>query len=339
MTRQRIAYLSALAASAVLFLGLLAAGACANERHWAEPALNRFLADVLRGDVASDDDGILYADIGLAAVDARGIPNHASISRDPKDGRLEVSRYSHDDIPIPPGDMMQTATYAWLLDHKRITLHERIAAGADSVTVREAFLRPACEVSLPPFDREPYFWDSYPFVSDLVRYFGPSRAFYLPRYYYHSLLEDEFRSITDGSGILLSQDQLLSFYGSIAREGARPERTWHHRRRICSKETASALTSLLRENILAGKDTLLARLAVPVAGRGGDGILDKGWIPFMQVRPSDSVRVSSFVGFFPSHAPKYTLCVSVYSSDTTRTETAVRIFEDIVNHLDKEGRL
>ena len=307
MTRQKFAYLSALSASAVLFIGLLIGGGCANARRWAEPAPNPFLADILREDIPSDDDGIFCASIALAAVDARAVPDHAVIVRDPDNGRLKAYSFGYESMPLPPGDMMQTVTYAWLLDKKLGTMDN--------------------------------FFDSYNFINDLSKYLGSSRVFYMPRYHYHSLLESEFASILDGRGILLSQDQLLTFYGSIARNGVRPDKAWYRRQRICSAQTAGAVSALLREEVLSGKDTALTRLAIPVAGRSGTGILDKGWIPYRQIQPSDPVQAASFVGFFPSYAPKYTLCVSVYSSDAPRTETAVRIFEDIVNRLDKEGKL
>lgn len=339
MTKQRIAYLSGLVMSAVLFLGLLMANVHANDRRIEESVQARFLADVLREDIASDDDGILCANVGLASVDSRSIPEHAVIYRSPEDSLLKVSPYGYDDMSLPPGDMMQAATYTWLLDKKRITLNDRIPTGPDSVLVREAFLRPSDEVSMPAFDRKTLFSDSYYFVSSLSRYFGSTRNFYLPRYYYSSLLEDEYRSIFDGSGILLSQDQLLSFYGSIARKGVKPDKAWYRRMRICSEETASALAALLRENVLSGKDSLLAKNTVPIAAKSGSGILDKGRLPYRKVSSSDPVRVSSFVGFFPSHAPKYTLCVTVYSSDVPKTETAARIFGDIVDHLTEEGKL
>ena len=325
--------------SVVLFIGLLVAGECAQDRRWAEPPLNRSLADVLCEDIASDDDGILCANVGLAPVDSRSIPEHVVIYRSPEDSLLKVSPYGYDDMSLPPGDMMQAATYTWLLDKKRITLNDRIPTGPDSVSVREAFLRTSNEVSMPLFGRAPYFSAPYYFVSSLSRYFGSTRNFYLPRYYYRSLLEDEYRSIFDGSGILLSQDQLLSFYGSIARKGVKPDKAWYRRLRICSEETASALATLLRENVLAGKDSLLAKNTVPIAAKSGSGILDKGWIPYREVRSSDPIRVSSIVGFFPSYAPKYTLCVTIYSSDAPRTETAARIFGDIVDHLTEEGKL
>lgn len=303
MHKKKLTYLLGLSVSAVLFIGLLIGDGCANARRWAEPTPNPFLADILREDIPSDDDGIFCASIALAAVDAQAVPEHAVIVRDPDNGRFEAYPYGYESMSLPPGDMMQAVTYAWLLDKKRGTMDN--------------------------------FFDSYNFINDLSKYLGSSQAFYLPRYYY----ESEFASILDGSGILLSQDQLLTFYGSIARNGMRPDKAWYRRQRICSAQTAGAVSALLREEVLSGKDTALARLAIPVAGRSGAGILDKGWIPYRQIQPSDPVQAASFVGFFPSDAPKYTLCVSVYSSDAPRTETAVRIFEDIVNRLDKEGKL
>ena len=100
------------------------------------------------------------------------------------------------------------------------------------------------------------------------------------------------------------------------------------------------MAALLRENVTGGAGTLLRDCPVPVAGKAGAGILDKGGIPgYGNIDEKGEVWVCSFVGFFPSYEPKYTLCVTLYFNDYPGYSLPALAFGDIIKGIMDKGLL
>ena len=97
---------------------------------------------------------------------------------------------------------------------------------------------------------------------------------------------------------------------------------------------------MLRHNVLEGTGRTLKDSFIPIAGKYGTGILDKGHLPlYGKVQEKGQVYVTSFVGFFPAYAPKYTLCVSMYYDDYPNYELCKKAFGDIVDQMNDKGLL
>ena len=97
---------------------------------------------------------------------------------------------------------------------------------------------------------------------------------------------------------------------------------------------------MLRHNVLEGTGRTLKDSFIPIAGKYGTGILDKGHLPlYGKVLEKGRVYVTSFVGFFPTDAPKYTLCVSMYYDDYPNYELCKKAFGDIVDQMNEKGLL
>ena len=283
--------------------------------------------------------------------------------------------YYADRTPVIPGGIMQTATLTYYLDQGAVSLDKRMptrqgilpelahgtesplpdphivdyerTTGRDTISVREGFLKSYRYVTdryvLDDLDpkKGPRHWSRYRgFMDNLDRYFGTSDVYYVPPYYYRGPVKRSIASICDGSGIVLSHGQILQFYGSIANGGIRPARRYFPKRRICSEEVAKEMAALLRENVTGGTGTLLRDCPVPVAGKTGAGILDKGGIPgYGNIDEKGEVWVCSFVGFFPSYEPKYTLCVTLYFNDYPGYSLPALAFGDIIKGIMDKGLL
>lgn len=163
----------------------------------------------------------------------------------------------------------------------------------------------------------------------LADYFGESKSDYIPKSYYKGVIRPVHAGIVDGSGIILTQKQILTFYNSLANGGVRPRYRYFKKRRICKEQTALEMMELLK-----GKDH-----DGDIAGIAGSGELSFGRLSYMgNVDDIGPVTVSSFVGFFPAEAPKYTMCVTVYSTDKTEeTSGAYEVFRSIVKKMNNQG--
>jgi Cell division protein FtsI/penicillin-binding protein 2 len=256
-------------------------------------------------------------------------------------GYVDYSYYA-DRAPVVPGGIMQTATLTYYLDRGAVSM-EKSMTGLDSLSVREGFLKSDRYVTdryvLDDVEKE--FRSEYRgFMDNLDRYFGTSDVYYVPQFYYWGPLKRNIASICDGTGIILSQRQILQFYGSIANGGVRPSRRYFPKSRICSEEIAKEIASLLRENVTDGTGRLLKDCPVPVSGKIGTGILDKGRVPeYGSVEEKGEVRMSSFVGFFPSYDPKYVMCVTLYFNDCPGNSLPALAFGDIVKEIMDKGLL
>jgi len=279
--------------------------------------------------------------------------------------------YYADRAPVVPGAIMQAATLAYYLDRGAVSLHKTLPTrrgilpelargaedqtpdshivdyermtGKDSISVREGFLNSYRYVTdryvLDDTDRGP--WSEYRgFMDNLDRYFGTSDGYYVPPYYYREPIRGSIASICDGSGIILSQEQILRFYGSIANGGVRPPHRYLPKRRICSEEVANEIAALLRENVTEGTGRLLKDCPVPVSGKTGIGLLDKGSVPgYGSIDGNGEVRTCSFAGFFPSDNPRYAMCVTLYFKDSPRYALPTLAFGDIVRGIMDKGLL
>ena len=165
-------------------------------------------------------------------------------------------------------------------------------------------------------------------------------TYYIPNYRYQGILKKPALSIADGTGVLLSQWQMLNFYGSIANNGVNPRRNHGMKKRIVSEKTAKAIQTLLRDNVLDGTGVLVKDCVIPVAGKTGNGLVDKGRIPgYGLLEERGAIRSSTFVGYFPADVPKYTMCVTYYYKDVFSYTLSSLTFKEIVNRLNQEGLL
>lgn len=236
--------------------------------------------------------------------------------------RIGPFGYDKRRVAIVPGAVMQTATLTWLVDHHG---------------VREEFLMSSryCIDSLVMSTdlRKGLFW----YFDD---YFGSSRAQRLPNLY---LINDtELLAVADGSGLLLSAEQIVNFYDILANGGLRPRRRYYPRKQVCSEETAATMRRLLRENVLEGTGQRLAHCAVSIAGKTGYGVMDRGFVPGSKyIVPDQPMSASTFAGFFPADAPRYTMLISIIKKDDSIPETvkAMNLYQEIVEQMLKEGLL
>lgn len=224
---------------------------------------------------------------------------------------------------------MQTATLSWLMDHH--------ATGQDSISVREGFLTSSryCidKLVLDTDLRRGLFW----YIDDV---FGSSRAMHLPNL--RLISDPEMAAVADGSGLLLSPDQIVNFYDLIAGGGLRAPRRYYPKKQVFQPETAAELRSLLRQNVTDGTGRRLAGCTVPIAGKTGFGVMDRGWLPGTgYLNPGHAMAVSSFAGFFPADAPRYTMLISIIKKDDLIPETVrvMDLYREIVEQMRKEKLL
>ena len=364
MKKQKQSFWLGLALAAVLIPGLCWAVSRHDNPHRYSKPPESFLSDILLRGIEGDS-SIVCASIGLARVGSGKAPETVVWAWDAREHRW-AARYGYDELPLPPGGIMQTATYTYLLDKGLMKVDEQIptrngripefradrrypadmhivdferTTGHDSISLREGFLRNMHYVSdLLALERlTSYDWpNARTFVEWLGDAFGSADAFFLPKFDYQGkVFPAEFASIADGTGVLLSQGQVLSFYGALAHGGVKPAGKGYRIRRICSKKTAEEMCGLLRENVLSGTAARLSDCGVSVAAKTGFGMLDKGRITGDGVA---SLSVTSLAGFFPADAPEYTLCVTLYSTLSVKGGESACIFKEVVHHLMEEGK-
>ena len=287
--------------------------------------------------------------------------------------RYEDFSYNADRMPVFPSGIMQTATLAYYFDKGIITVHDSVITnhgilpelenavsyqrydphildyeretGREKMSIRDGFLRSLRYVTdryvLDIMNAKDYYNNLFVgYVDQLIDYFGPSEAYYIPGYRYQGIMTKPALSIADGTGVLLSQWQILNFYGSIANNGINPRHNYAMKKRIISEETAMTIQTLLRDNVLEGTGVLVKDCVIPVAGKTGNGVVEKGRIPgYGLLEKKGAIRSSTFVGYFPSDAPKYTMCVTYYYKDGLNHSLSSLTFKEVVYKLNKEGLL
>ena len=238
---------------------------------------------------------------------------------------------------VLPEGLMQTATLTFFLDRKYVKLDELVPISQeDSVSVKDGFLTSSHQVArwMATGDERRYYDARSLFQDKFDDYFGSSESCYIPHDMYRA--KEVAASISDGCGILLSQEQIMTFFDSIANRGMRARKRYFRKRRICKEETAIQMTALLQDNVTEGTGTALAAYPLKIAGKTGSGMMEFGHVPGKGlVSALDSVTVESFAGFFPADNPEYTMCVTLYS-DTPRCAPgtgAMDLFGEIATRI------
>lgn len=323
MTKRTKTILLSAIATAVFLTGLDMVPSNLLERN--NPALEK-VSDLVSSALTScleANDSLLCGIVCIKETGSRKEPETVIVARFENDpARVSQLNYDKRRVAIVPGAVMQTATLTWLVDHHG---------------VREEFLMSSryCIDSLVMSTdlRKGLFW----YFDD---YFGSSRAQRLPNRY---LINDpELLAVADGSGLLLSAEQIVNFYDILANGGLRPRRRYYPRKQVCSEETAATMRRLLRENVLEGTGKHLANCAVSIAGKTGYGVMDRGYVPGSKyIVPDQPMSASTFTGFFPADAPQYTMMISVIKRDDSIPETvkAMDLYQRIVEQMLKEGLL
>ena len=262
------------------------------------------------------DDSLICALVSIKRTGSGDNPVGVHVLR-ADDGR-ETFYSWNEQIPVVPGAVMDAPVHTFLRRRKSLKAGEKL---------------PSRENLIPMLTGS---WDD--FTDRFNDYFGSSDAYYLPRYWYRGIELDGFASIVDGSGLQLSQGQILTFYDAIANGGVRARHRYFRERRICPEGIAGEMGGILRENVKSGVGKPLASLPVPVSGAAGSGVLRVGFVPGAgNVQETGPLNVSSFVGYFPSDKPRYTMCVSLYGLDGAQgTEAALKVFGSIVRSLENQ---
>ena len=330
------------------------------------------LDDILKASLHEQMDIDSSLVCGMASIKETGSvrdPRIILMARNKENSSLWEGTYGYDRVTVLPEGLMHVATYTYFIDRKYVkvdnvipTMHgvvsdlEREAAdftdpkiiayekesGCDSITVRQGFLLSSRYVAdwMAIGDRRRLDDSRWLFIQKFDDYFGSSEGCYVPKAKYQYL--PIAASIADGSGVLLTQQQILTFFDALANGGIRPRHRYIRARRICSEETANQMTALLRENVIAGTGIPLKDLPVSVAGKTGSGELGFGYVPGVgAVRKGNPLTVASFAGHFPADDPRYTMCVTIYSDDGNNEleDKAMSIFGEIVKNLKLKGML
>lgn len=335
------------------------------ERRAAENADVKGIVTASLKSLLDSADTVISGLVSISEVGSGNKPLSIFLTRSEGDSGFEDYWFYADRAPVVPGGIMQTATLTYYLDQGAVSLEKRMPTrqgnlpelvqgtesplpdahvadyermtGRDSIGVREGFLKSFRYVTDRYVfdDLEKGFRSEYRgFMDNLDLYFGTSDVFYVPPYYYRGPIKSSIASICGGSGIILSQGQILQFYGSIANGGVRPSYRYFPKKRICSEKVAREISALLRENVTEGTGVLLKDCPVLVSGKTGSGILDKGGVPgYGNINEKGAVRMCSFAGFFPSYAPKYTMCVTFYYNDYPGYSLPALAFGEIVKGL------
>jgi len=331
-----------------------------------ETAAAEFLAAPLRERMEGDSD-ILAASVSVVETGTGRKPYSILLARYGNGEEIRKDLYSIDRVPVLPGGMMQAPALTFFIDKKYVKPGTRVSTnhgivpklgpegsvaadpvilsyemttGKDSISVREGFLMSSrYVVDRIALDNEDRTWRD--FIDKLDDYFGSSEAYFVPRVWDRMLFRPEYASIVDGHGIHLSQAQVLTFYDAIANGGIRPRHRYLRSRRACSEETAAVMAGLLEDNVANGTGVLLAGHPARIAGKTGSGVLRHGYVPgIAREEPRQPVGVASFVGFFPSEAPKYTMCTTFYfkTADGSRgAAIPMDAFGKIAGRLYEEG--
>lgn len=354
----KIILLSAVATVLVLAGGSILLGPTPEKTH---PETDRIkaLASQALTDCLEANDSLLCGVVSFKPTGSNLAPATVIIARNGNNpARLDDFSHAAERVAISPGAIMHSATLTWLIDYLGVhpdsripTLHGQIpglepdyhiveyeqTSGLDSISVRDGFLmsfrycidRLVLDTDL----RRGLFW----YFDD---YFGSSRAQHLPNL--RLITDPELAAVADGRGLLLSVEQIVNFYDLIADGGLRPRRRYYPRKQVIRAETTNEMRRLLRQNVTDGTGRRLARCTVPIAGKTGYGVMDRGLVPGSKYIVSEQpMSASTFTGFFPADAPRYTLLVSFIKKDDSAPETvtAMNLYQDIVEQMQKEGLL
>ena len=302
--------------------------------------LDTVMAETLRG-CMDGNDSLICGMVSVKETGSARYPRTLLLVQPDLDAEIWSDEYVFKATVLPEA-LMQTATLAFFMDRRYINPDDMVPTpDGDSISVREGFLQSSREVAdwmATGDDRRLYDARSF-FMDSFDDYFGSSESCYIPDGRYH--MREVAASIADGYGLLLSQEQILTFFDSIAGGGVRARHRYFRKRRICREETARQMVSLLRENVTEGTAASLAGHPLQIAGKTGVGMLEFGNVPGKgRVSEKDSVVVASFAGFFPADSPKFTMCVTLYS-DTPGCppdDVAMDVFGKIATRLyeDKE---
>lgn len=327
--RKRTFILSAVATILLWIAGDIVLGKLAERK---DPVSEK-MADIASSALTScleADDSLLCGIVSVMETGSRRGPETVIIARHGNTpARLDDFSFNAERMAVVPGAVMQTATLSWLMDHH--------AAGQDSISVREGFLTSSryCidKLVLDTDLRRGLFW----YFDD---FFGSSRAMHLPNL---RLISDrELAAVADGRGLLLSPDQIVNFYDLIAGGGLRAPRRYYPKKQVLRPETAAELRLLLRQNVTDGTGRRLAGCAIPIAGKTGFGVMDRGLVPGSgYIGPDRPMSASSFAGFFPADAPRYTMLISIIKKDDSIHQTArvMNLYREIVEQMQKEELL
>lgn len=309
--------------ASIALIGIYYMGICFIQKESCRQAEISDIQGILASSLRSGLDSNPMVLSGLASiVDVGSGDKPRSVFLVRKDEGYEDYSYCAEEAPVVPGGIMQAATLTYSLE-QGVVYPER--------------LTPTCQSILPELAKS---CDYRSFLDDFDEYFGVSETCYLPQYTYQGPVRSGVLSISDGSGVILTQEQILRFYGILANGGVRPACRYYPKKRLFSENVVAEMVSLLRQDHSEGTGLMSNDSPVPVAGKTGSGILDKGWLPgYGRIEEKGDVRVSSFAGFFPADNPRYVLCVTSYYKDGAEHQAPARSAGDIVNGIKNEGLL
>lgn len=320
MTKHKRTILVSAAATLVVILGAdMLLGSLAERKDSVAEKIADIASRTLT-ECLSANDSILCGVVSFKETGSSQEPETVIIARHRNSpGRVDDFSHSAERMAIAPRAVMQTATLTWLMDHHEVR--------QDSS--RYCIDRLVMETDL----RKGLFW----YFDD---FFGSSRAMHLPNL--RLISDPELLAVTDGIGLLLSPDQIVNFYDIIANGGLRPRRRYYSKKQICREETATEIRQLLRKNVPDGTGKHLLKNSVPIAGKTGFGVMERGLVPGSgYIGPDQPVSVASFAGFFPADAPRYTMLISIIKKEDGAPETvkAMNLYQEIVERMLTEGLL
>lgn len=356
--RKRIILLSAIATGVILFGADILLGALAERKDPVSEKMVGIASSALTNCLEAND-SLLCGIVCIKETGSRKKPETVIIARYGNNpARLDDFSHAAESVAITPGAMMQTATLTWLVDQHGVRLDQLMptnhglvpgreqdfhildyeqTSGLDSISVRNGFLMSSryCTDRLVMDEdlREGLFWC-------FDDYFGSSRATHLPNL--RLISDPELLAVADGSGLQLSEGQIVNFYDLIANGGLRLRRRYYPKKQACREETAAELCSLLRQNVTDGTGKRLSGCSVPIAGKTGYGVMDRGLVPGIgYIGPDRPMSASSFAGFFPVEAPRYTMLISIIKKDDSIHQTArvMNLYREIVEQMQKEELL
>lgn len=230
--------------------------------------------------------------------------------------------YFMDIMGVTPEDKLPT-NHGWtssgdldsfIFDYQHLT-------GADSITIRECFLKSSRWHMVRYAHDNPGITEE--FVSRLPDYFGEFDAHAALR----SKLDDErnFVAIAGGYGLQLSPQQIVAYYDAIANGGVQTGHNNLNFKRICTEGTASVIKQLLLKNVAEGTGRMLQDCTVPIAGKTG----------YRRYPENHDIGVSSFCGFFPGGKPQYTMLVSLIGPKGNDIARVMGLYKEIAENLYK----
>ena len=240
-------------------------------------------------EVMEQEDSVFGGIVLIKRLGSRETPRSVRLYKREGSGEIQDCSYYEDRSTVIPGRIMQTAVKAYLIDRNYLRPQD------------PAFQRDSIGVGFVKMLRNSYWiWED--FMDRFEDYFGSSEACYLPNSKYH--FEEALEEIFDGYGVLLSPEQVLTFWDALSNGGVRPG-TWYS---LCCR-------ILSDRSFAAVRDLCRIEGSLPVIGQSGGGQLPFGFVsgignindcPYL-------VRSDTFVGAFPADEPKYTMSLTLFS--------------------------